>query len=154
MRTMIKNIFGGAGRSFLAHRHRQSRSMEVKRDTKEKFTVIRVQTPELSADMAADLDRQLQELREGTPGNLVVNLAGVKKMTEEAGETLVRSQQRFYEHGVSFVVCELDPAVEEFLDSKALLELMNATPTESEAYDIVQMEEIERELLGDDDSAS
>jgi hypothetical protein len=32
-----------------------------------------------------------------------------------------------------------------------LLELMNFTPTESEAYDIVQMEEIERELLDDDD---
>jgi hypothetical protein len=28
---------------------------------------------------------------------------------------------------------------------------MNFTPTESEAYDIVQMEEIERELLDDDD---
>jgi hypothetical protein len=28
---------------------------------------------------------------------------------------------------------------------------MNVTPTESEAYDIVQMEEIERELLGGDD---
>jgi hypothetical protein len=30
------------------------------------------------------------------------------------------------------------------------LELMNVTPTESEAWDIVQMEEIERELLGDE----
>ena len=33
------------------------------------------------------------------------------------------------------------------LDEKELLELMNVTPTESEAWDIVQMEEIERELL-------
>ena len=29
--------------------------------------------------------------------------------------------------------------------------MMNVTPTESEAYDIVQMEEVERELLGGDD---
>jgi hypothetical protein len=28
---------------------------------------------------------------------------------------------------------------------------MNVTPTESEAYDIVQMEEIEREFLGDEE---
>jgi hypothetical protein len=28
---------------------------------------------------------------------------------------------------------------------------MNVTPTESEAWDIVQMEEIERELLGGDE---
>jgi hypothetical protein len=32
-----------------------------------------------------------------------------------------------------------------------LLELMNVTPTESEAWDIVQMEEIERDLLGGED---
>ena len=30
------------------------------------------------------------------------------------------------------------------------LEQLNVTPTESEAWDIVQMEEIERELLDDD----
>jgi hypothetical protein len=33
------------------------------------------------------------------------------------------------------------------LEKNELLELMNVTPTESEAWDIVQMEEIEREFL-------
>jgi anti-anti-sigma factor len=125
--------------------------MEVKTDTKEKFTVIRVQTPELSATMAAGLNIQFQELRKGTTGNIVLNLSGVKYISEEAAETVVRTQQNFYEVGASFVVCGLTDEVEAFLDSKDLLELMNVTPTESEAYDIVQMEEIERELLGDDD---
>ncbi|RYZ15978.1 MAG: anti-anti-sigma factor, partial [Chitinophagaceae bacterium] len=37
------------------------------------------------------------------------------------------------------------------LDGLDLLELMNVTPTESEAWDIVQMEEIERELLDDEE---
>jgi anti-anti-sigma regulatory factor len=74
-------------------------------------------------------------------------------MQEEAAEKLVRTQQKFYESGASFVVCEMPEDVEEFLDSKNLLELMNVTPTESEAYDIVQMEEIERELLDEDDES-
>lgn len=125
--------------------------MEVKTDTKEKFTVIRVETPELSATMAASLNLQLQELRKGTSGNIVLNLSGVKNIWEEAAETLVRTQQNFYENAASFVICELTKEVEDFLDSKNLLELMNITPTESEAYDIVQMEEIERELLGDEE---
>jgi hypothetical protein len=60
-------------------------------------------------------------------------------------------QQKFYEEGASFVVCCLQKNVESFLDDKELLEIMNFTPTESEAYDIVQMEEIERELLNSDD---
>jgi len=122
--------------------------MEVKTDTKEKFHVIRVETLELSANMAAELNRRFEELLKGTIKNIVLNLASVKAIVEEAAEVLVRVQQRFYENGASFVVCNLTPEVETFLDGKDLLELMNVTPTESEAGDIVQMEEIERELLG------
>ena len=127
--------------------------MEVKTDTKEKFHVIRVETQEMSADMAAVLDRQLQELLKGSTRNVVLNLSNVKTITEEAAEKIVRTQQNFYESGASFVVCELPQAMEDFLDEKNLLELMNATPTESEAYDIVQMEEIERELLDDEEDS-
>ena len=126
--------------------------MEVKTDTKEKFHVIRVETPEMSADMAAALDRQLQELLKDSTRNVVLNLSSVKTITEEAAEKIVRTQQKFYESGASFVVYELPQAMEDFLDEKSLLEIMNVTPTESEAYDIVQMEEIERELLDDDES--
>src|SRR5688572_7483209 len=125
--------------------------MEVKTDTKERFHVIRVETQEMSAIMAVELDRQLEELLKDNTKNVVLNLSGVKTMQEEAAEKLVRTQQKFYESGASFVVCEMPKVLEEFLDSKDLLEYMNVTPTESEAYDIVQMEEIERELLGDDD---
>lgn len=103
----------------------------------------------MSASMAAELSNQFEELLKDSPGNIVLNLAGVKSIEEEAAEKLVRCQQRFYEASASFVICELQEEVDEFLDSKNLLELMNVTPTESEAYDIVQMEEIERELLDD-----
>jgi len=125
--------------------------MEVKTDTKEKFHVIRVETPELSANLAADLARQLLELLKDSTKNIVLNLGSVKSIPEVAAETLVRTQQKFYEDNASFVICELTNEVEQFLDEKELLEMMNVTPTESEAYDIVQMEEIERELLGGDD---
>jgi len=127
--------------------------MEVKTDTKERFHVIRVETPEMSATMAEDLDHQLRELLKDTTRNVVLNLGGVKSMQEEAAEKLVRTQQKFYESEASFVICELPEELEDYLDSKDLLELMNVTPTESEAYDIVQMEEIERELLGDEEES-
>ena len=53
----------------------------------------------------------------------------------------------FYEKNFSFVICNLNPSIENILKEKELLESMNITPSESEAWDIVQMEEIERELL-------
>ena len=45
----------------------------------------------------------------------------------------------------------MNATVEEYLDELELLEVMNVTPTESEAGDIIQMEEIERDLMDDDD---
>lgn len=125
--------------------------MEVKTDTKEKFHVIRVETAELTANLAAELNRQLIELLKDTIKNVVVNLRTVKSMDEESAEILTRCQQKFYEQNASFVICELSKEMEQYLDEKGLLEMMNVTPTESEAFDIVQMEEIERELLSGDE---
>ena len=125
--------------------------MEVKTDTKEKFHVIGVAAPHLSANMTDELCKNLQQYVNAPIKNIVLKLNGVESMDEEGAECLVKTQQQFYESGASFVVCELSESLENFLDEKDLLELMNVTPTESEAWDIVQMEEIERELLGDDE---
>jgi len=126
--------------------------MEVKTDTKEKFHVISVSATNLSANMTEELCTGLNNYLQQVIKNIVLKLTNVKEMDEEGAESLVKIQQKFYESGASFVICELTPALEEFLDGKNLLELMNVTPTESEASDIVQMEEIERELLSDEES--
>lgn len=125
--------------------------MEVKTDTKEKFHVIGVVAPHLSANMTAELCKELTAYLQNDVKNIILNLKEVESMDEEGAEGLVKTQQTFYENGASFVICELNPALESFLDTKNLLELMNVTPTESEAWDIVQMEEIERELLSDEE---
>ena len=125
--------------------------MEVKTDTKEKFHAIGVLEPHLSANMTETLCTQLMGYLQQDTKNVVLNLKAVKTIEEEGAECLVKTQQKFYESGASFVICELSPQVEKFLDERDLLELMNVTPTESEAYDIVQMEEIERELLGEEE---
>ena len=123
--------------------------MNVKIDTKEKFTVITPQETAFAANMTGELqDLLLPYLQKGIP-HIVVNMVIVKEIDEVAGETLAAIQQQFYENNCSFVICNLQKAVEDLLDEKELLELMNVTPTESEAWDIVQMEEVERELLGD-----
>lgn len=125
--------------------------MQVKIDTKEKFTVVTPTQPELSANIAAEIAETCDEQLLKTVKNVILNLANVSIIDEEASETLSTLQQKFYESSASFVICCLQPPVEEFFDKTELLELLNITPTESEAWDIVQMEEIERELLDGDD---
>ena len=125
--------------------------MEVKTDTKEKFHVITVEIPHLTAIMTAELNQRLLPLLQTNVRNVVLNAKHIQIIDEEAAEGLVKLQQNFYEQNASFVVCELSPEVENFLDTIELLEVMNVTPTESEAADIVQMEEIERDLLDEEE---
>ena len=83
--------------------------------------------------------------------NVILNLKHVHSADEAMAGRLCKLQQVFYENNASFVICEMQPAVEEVLEALELIDTMNITPTESEAWDIVQMEEIERELLDDDE---
>ena len=125
--------------------------MQVKIDTREKFHAITILEPNIAANMTADLDESLLPILQKEAKNVVLILKDTQNIEDAAAERLVKIQEAFYDHGVSFVICELTPDVEKSLESSGLLELMNVTPTESEAADIVQMEEVERELLNDDD---
>lgn len=125
--------------------------MNVKIDTKEKFSVLTPEENHLSANMTEDFASTLNAfLLQPTP-HIVLSMKNVESIDESVAQQLSAIQQDFYEKNCSFVICELKEAVENKLDEMELLEYMNCTPTESEAWDIVQMEEIERELLGDFD---
>jgi anti-anti-sigma factor len=125
-------------------------TMLFKIDTKEKFHVISLQEKQISASMAAELQQMLLDFLAKSPPNLVLKLNDVTDIADTAAEVLAQTQQQFYEESHSFVICEMQKNVEAAFEKLELLEVLNATPTESEAWDIVQMEEIERELLDDD----
>jgi anti-anti-sigma factor len=120
--------------------------MQFKIDTSEKFHAIKIKEPVLSANMTAELDACLMPLLQQDVKNVVLNLQDIQNIDNAAGEHLVKLQQTFYDQSASFVICCLHKQVEKSLDSNDLLELMNYAPSESEAWDIVHMEEIEREL--------
>jgi anti-anti-sigma regulatory factor len=124
------------------------KAMRVKIDTKEKFHVITVNEPTLTADLAEEIGSRVKEIGQGSVRNVVLNLNGVTQCTPEAAQALTGVQQEAYEDSRSFVLCSLAKELEGVFEELDLLDLLNMTPTESEAWDIVQMEEIEREMLG------
>jgi anti-anti-sigma factor len=125
--------------------------MQVKINTREKIHAITIVEPVLAANMTAELQSTLLPILQNDPKAIVFILKDVRDVEEPAAECLVKIQQDYYDAGLSFVICELTPEVEKTLENNGLLELMNVTPTETEAYDIVQMEEVERELLNGPD---
>ena len=125
--------------------------MKVKIDTKEKFYVITLMEPILSDILAAELTQLVTKFLQQEISSVVLKIEDVQTIEDKAAEELAQLQQVFYENSASFVICNVQPIVEQQLEELELLEEMNITPTESEAWDIVQMEEIERELMDDAD---
>ena len=123
--------------------------MNFKIDTREKFTIITPVPDFLSDNLTAEL---ITIARSYLPNktNLVINLKNIRSINEQAIQQIAALQQQFYEENVSFVLCELQPAVQSLTEQMELDDIMNVTHFETEAWDIVQMEEIERELMDDD----
>jgi len=110
--------------------------MKVKIDTKEIFHVISIEETNLTANMAEELMELVAKKQEEENKSLVINLLGV----ESVDDSIAVSKK------MSLVICGLSSAVKNKFQEHDLLDTINITPTESEAWDIVQMEEIEREL--------
>ena len=121
--------------------------MNVKIDTKERFTVITPEVAHLSVNMTEELNQLLLGYLQKDIPHVILKMDAVKTVDEQIAENLAKIQQQFNDNNCSFVICGLQKDVVQLLEQKKLLELMNVTPSESEAWDIVQMEEIERELL-------
>jgi anti-anti-sigma regulatory factor len=125
--------------------------MEVKIDTKEKFSVLTPILPDLTVNIAASLEELCLKQLDQPVKNVILEMGHIINLEPAAAIKLAELQQQFYENSSSFVICGVSNEVEAVFESQELMDFLNITPTQSEAWDIVQMEEIERELLDGDD---
>jgi len=120
--------------------------MNFKIDTKEIFYVISLSETKLTANLAEELISFIAEKQKEEQKSLVVNMIEVTEIEDAAIDSLVLLHENLYADKHSFVLCGLSSEIKKIFGQKGLTEKINITPTESEAWDIVQMEEIEREL--------
>ena len=120
--------------------------MNIKIDTKEIFYVISLLDSEMTANMSATLLDLITKQQEEEVKSLILQLGKVTAMDEGFASTLIALKESLYKKNKSFVICNLSENIKQNLVEWGILENLNYTPTESEAWDIVQMEEIEREL--------
>ena len=125
--------------------------MQYKTDLKEKFTVVTFLDASITSNSVPEINELSQKILSQSPKNLVVNCGQVKQWDPSIIAVLANAQEQFYDNNASFVICALSDTLQNSIDHSEYAEMMNLTPTETEAWDIVQMEEIERDLLDSDD---
>ena len=125
--------------------------MRFKIDTSEKYHVITILEPLFSANMTEEAGKLMLSYLQKPVKNLIINLQDIQNMEDAAAGLLINIQQTFQSRNASFVLCRMAASLQQQLAEQDQLDGLNLVPTESEAWDIVQMEEIERELFGEDE---
>ena len=120
--------------------------MKVKISTNEKFHAITVLEPNFTANMTAALHDLCEPFLNQEVKNLLLNLKDIQKLDSAAADGLLELRNLFYSNRASFVLCELQPQVKKYFEQNEQFEILQITPTQSEASDIIYMEEIEREF--------
>lgn len=124
--------------------------MEFKIDTKDAYTVIQPQENVFSAITADKIAETARKIRQSGSGNIILDLCNVQAIADAAIDRLVKLHEESYENELSFVITGTNTAVLGAFKKNESDLLLNVAPKMIEAIDIVSMEILERDLLGEE----
>lgn len=123
--------------------------MEFKIDTKPNYTVITPDTGSLSVNLAEVIRQKVDEATETGSHNFVIDLHNVNQMDRSSGNVLLDMHHALYNRGCSLVFTTLTEGVMQTMKKSQYHLSLNLTPSLNEAIDIISMEVLERDLLGE-----
>jgi len=123
--------------------------MEFKIDTKTNYTVITPESADLSVNLAEVIRQKVDEATESDSHNFVIDLRHVSHMDMSSGNVLLDMHHSLYNKGCSLVFTALEDTVMQTMKKGQYHLSLNLTPTLNEAIDIISMEVLERDLLGE-----
>lgn len=119
--------------------------MQFKIDTKEKIVIFRLEETTLNAKMSDGLESVVGNVPGIAEKNLILDLHFLESADESGLKAIFTVYNRQYERGLSAAIAGLNTTLTTALTG-AYPEMLNVVPTESEAIDMVMMEDFEREL--------
>lgn len=124
--------------------------MEFKIDTKEKILVIQPQISLLDANLADAFVKEVSDLPGLEGRNLILDMALVSNVEDAGLKAILTVYYQQYDSGLSCALTGLNSGLLEQIKA-ADENVVNLAPTMLEAIDLVMMEDLERELLGEDE---
>lgn len=125
--------------------------MEFKYDTKPTYIVITPVTDCIDANMTEQLRLKISELSRDEGNNYIIDLQNCAMADTSAFDNWAALHEECYGNEQSLVFTKLTPDVEKVIRGTEVIHSINLAPSMQEAIDIVSMEILERDLLGEDD---
>lgn len=124
--------------------------MTFKIDTKENYTVLTPDSTVLDENLTEAISKKWTELVGDGAENLIVDLSDCNEASETIMDALASMHEEFYTENQSLVFTNLQQSIKATLQNHEYYHTINIAPTMIEAIDIVSMEVLERDLLGEE----
>lgn len=125
--------------------------MKYSVDKQDKYTVFSVREENLNSLIAPELKSEFVILSNEGVQNLILDLADVR-FVDSSGLSAILTANRLWKDLGSFVLTGVESSnVKKLIEISKLDSVLSVIPTVSESIDYVFMEEIERELNGNED---
>lgn len=127
--------------------------MEFKIDTNDVYICLTPISTQLDEKLTDAITQKWTELEKEGHSNLIVDLQNCASASENMMDKLAEIHEQFYVKGQSLVFANLTTAVKTSLSEHEYYQSINVAPTLVEAVDIICMEILERDLLGEEGDA-
>jgi anti-anti-sigma regulatory factor len=124
--------------------------MKYNIDTKENFDII---TP-INDLFDQDLAEKIQQFLSASilkNRSAIIDFSSIQSIENNLNQTIIDWHHKMYDSNLSFALCEMNDEIKKSMQENEESDILNITPKQIEAIDIVAMEGLERELLGDED---
>lgn len=117
--------------------------MKFSVDRQDKYTIIKLDEEKLDTTIAPEVKSELVKLESDGVENLIINLGNVK-YSDSSGLSALLVANRLFGNKGSFVLCDVQEHVLKLIKISQLDKVMEITPTQEEAVDMVFMNALEK----------
>ncbi|MCB0575734.1 MAG: STAS domain-containing protein [Saprospiraceae bacterium] len=124
--------------------------MKYRIDKQDQYAVLTLDEENLNSTIAPGFKSDLIFFNQEGIKNMILDLSNVQ-FVDSSGLSAILTGHRLWKDGGSFVIAgQLQPMVTKLMEISRLDTILTLVPTLSEAVDYIKMEEVERELQGED----
>lgn len=113
---------------------------------KEKVVVVKTKVDKLDSLVAPDLKSEFVLISKNGHKNMVLDLSETRYCDSSGLSAVLVANRLCRDASGTFVLCGLQPTVEKLITISQLDSVLKITPTQSEAVDLVYMDEVERDV--------
>lgn len=117
----------------------------------EKYTILKLEEEKLDSTIAPELKSELINIHTAGALNIILDFSSVKYVDSSGLSAILVANRLCESTDGSLVLCHLNEHVNKLITISQLTSILNILPTKQEAIDSVFLNELEKDLKGDED---